>query len=112
MEDLIPSPRQVSFWVNYLVYFGLLLGALYLTVPDPRAIEMAYLFPIGILFFVGTQSTALMSVAYSIHFVFFVLFALVRRSPGVYVLWAVFALCLLLNVKGCKQILEGVSRIH
>ncbi|QIF00192.1 hypothetical protein [Roseimicrobium sp. ORNL1] len=107
-----PSPRHVPIWVNYLMYFGLLLGALWLTVPDLRAIEIVYLFPIGILFFVGTQSTAMMSVAYGMHFVFFVLFALIRRSPGVYVLWTVFALYLLLNVKGCKEILEGVSRIH
>lgn len=108
---MIPPPRHVPFWVNFLVYLGLLAVAMYLTVPELKMIQLAYLFPIGILSFAGPDAKVLMPLAYGIHLVFLALFALIKRCPGVYVLWIVFALYLLLNAAGCREMLKGLSRI-
>jgi len=96
-------------------YFGLLAAAMFLAMPDPRAIVVAYMFPFGIAMLFHTPNegtgTLLPAAGYIIYALFLVLFSTVQRRPRFYLLCVVFVLFLLLNVAGCHKMLEGFGSV-
>jgi len=107
--------QEISTGKAYLIYFGLLIGAMIIACPNPQMASVALMFPIGIsaLFLNPSShpSSVPLVVGYLIHFTFFFLFGAIRQRPGFYALCFVFILFLLLNVSGCHKIFDGLSHI-
>src|SRR4051812_24475585 len=103
------EPNKVPVGRAYLIYFGLLIVAMLITVPNPGMIVLAYMFPFGLsmLFRTPTEGTGtvLPVIAYLIYGVFFCLFGAFRQRPGFYLLCVAFIIFLLLNVSGCRKML-------
>lgn len=107
--------QEISFRRAYLLYFGLLIGAMIATAPRPTMIAVAGWFPLGISALFQNPSDAsravLIAIGYLVHWVFFFLFAIFRRRPGFYLLCGAFIIFLLLNVAGCHKMLKSFSHI-
>src|SRR5690349_9587189 len=102
-----PAPRQVPLWVSLLVFFGMLIGAMALVAPDPKALVFAFLFPLGICALFGTPLPPVIGVLLCILSYVIYLFALLTfmrvRTWGRFSLICFgFACLLLLNVAGCR----------
>jgi hypothetical protein len=110
-----PKPKIVSAGRAYLLYFGLLFGAMLAASSDPHMFVFAYMFPFGMAMWFHTPTqgtgTVLPLIAYLIYGVFFVLFGIFRQRPGFYLLCIAFIIYLILNVAGCHEMLKGFEHV-
>ena len=103
-----PETSGVSVGGALLTYCGLFLLALLATDPNPRALAFAWLFPVGLGMAFRSLGTGTGWVAPILSYVVYLWLLLgllaTRRNPGAFLTVAgLLALCLLLNVSGCRS---------
>lgn len=110
---MVPSSRFVPFWACPPIFFGLLVGATYLTRPGEwstlqELLVALLLYPAGILNSIPVRefSAPLLVFAYAIHLTFLVLFFAIRLLPRAYLIWGSYVLYLVLTTLGWRDILK------
>ncbi|QIF05127.1 hypothetical protein [Roseimicrobium sp. ORNL1] len=110
---MVPSSRFVSFWACPPIFFGMLVGAIYLTRPEKwstlqELLLALLLYPAGILHSIPVRefSETLLIFAYAVHLTFFVLFFAIRVLPRACLIWGIYALYLALTTLGWRDFLK------
>jgi hypothetical protein len=107
--------RNVNKTISSLVFFGILGVAIVIVLPEPRALPFVLMFPLGLCAFLrhnepSVLSRALMVVmavaSYGIYIALFIAFLRARTWKTLGALSLVLVGVLLLNIAGCKQMLE------
>lgn len=107
--------KTVSLGAALLIYFGMIVIAMMITVPELKAVTFAWLFPIGLGMFFrsneqGTGYVALI-VPYIVYVCLFLMCLATRRKLVFWLVIGILALCLMMNVAGCRRMLTGFSRV-
>ncbi len=120
MEETSPKeqPRQVPVLLSVTMFWAMLMMAGFLILPDIRVWNWALFFPMGLSRLMAEPwgnspvNLGLTIIAYAIYPVFFAAF--VRAHTWKLFWWVCFILAcvLLLNILGCRQMLDHHSTVH
>jgi hypothetical protein len=120
-----PVKRRVPVFVSLITYFGMLFGTMAILAPPDflnnserfdMCLQLMSLFPFGIAILMGGPGSRFMGltlvvISYVSFLAFLVAFIRARTWAAYGMLCLGFAILLLLNVAGCREVHKGLSKI-
>jgi hypothetical protein len=98
------------------IYLAAWLVALVCTCPVPGALPFIPLFPVGLFFFFtktgGSNDPSLAAFGWLLYAAHALVFFLTSKRTLYFIAFVIFAILLLTNVVGCRNMLSDSSRIH
>lgn len=108
------KPTKKKIFLQLLIFY--VISLFLLSIPlmlstGPQVVALIYLFPVGLMVGIGAQSEVMMFAGYFVYAIHFIFTLFLPSQNAVNISLFILLILLVINLQGCSEIMDGVSRI-